>query len=112
MCDLAEQLIATVDNRKSYADTYFKISKLSDKYRFEIGAMYESPITINFAKLKEFSDLFGTVKIDVDDYANSGCETCDYGSSYGHIIDVYEPTKNVAELEELVGQDLFNPKAK
>ena len=56
-----------------------------------VRQMYD-PVEINFDKLKKLSDIFGTDKIDVDDYAAGGCETCDYGSSYGHDIQVIAPT--------------------
>ena len=66
--------------------------------------MYGAP-TLSFGKLKKLSDLFGTDKIDVDNYGEKGCETCDYGSSYGHTIQVSDLTKNVPEFskeEEIV----------
>jgi hypothetical protein len=47
------------------------------------------------------SELFGTDNIDVDDYAYGGCDTCDYGSNYGHEIAIREATKNVEEFKRL-----------
>lgn len=58
---------------------------------FEVTQMYESPFKSSFKVLKEFSELFGTDNIDVyEDISNQGCETCDYGSSYGYAIRVWE----------------------
>lgn len=67
----------------------------------EYGAMYERP-QLDFAKLVRLSEIFGTQKIDVDDYSNYGCESCDYGSDYGHTIQIYEPTKNIQEFKDLL----------
>lgn len=66
------------------------------------GQMYEKP-ELNFDKLMQLSEIFGTREIDVDDYSEGGCETCDYGSDYGHEIQIYNPTKNVEEMKELIG---------
>lgn len=55
------------------------------------GAMYDAP-SLNLDKLIKLTELFGTRKIDVNGYRNRGCETCDYGSDYGHTIEVLEPT--------------------
>lgn len=53
-------------------------SKIDNGYQIEYGAMYEAP-PLNFNTLKQLSDLFGTTNIDVDDYSNGGCESCDWG---------------------------------
>jgi uncharacterized protein (TIGR02996 family) len=70
------------------------------------GKMYDAP-AITLGLLQKLGNLFGTTQIDVDDYAQGGCESCDWGSDYGHTIQVYEPTKNVKELKALVGTDLW-----
>ena len=62
------------------------------------SAMYEAP-TLMFATLKKVSEIFGTEEIDVDDFANQGCETYDYGSEYGHEIKIMNPTNNVNNFE-------------
>lgn len=87
---------------------YLKVSKLTGPrpgFELSYGSMYEAP-TINFTRLMELSKLFGTTAIDVDDFANAGCESCDYGSDYGHAIQIYEPTTNTDELAALVDTDL------
>lgn len=62
--------------------------------------MYEAP-EINFSFLMELSETFGTREIDVDNYStnNEGCETCDYGSCYGHTVQVLNPTRNYPEVD-------------
>ena len=68
--------------------------KFKNNIEFEWSEMYEAP-QISFAMLTELSEFFGTKEIDVDNSINSpGCETCDYGSSYGHVITVYNITQN------------------
>jgi predicted nucleic-acid-binding Zn-ribbon protein len=69
-------------------------------YNIKVDQMYEF-IGISFSKLLALSKLFGTEKIDVNDYSQSGCETCDYGSSYQHTIQVYDPTSNIDMLEQM-----------
>lgn len=72
-------------------------------FSFKYGRMYSAP-ELSFKTLKQLSDHFGTEEIDVDNYSQGGCDTCDYGSDYGHTIQIYNPTKNVEELQELVGE--------
>ncbi len=67
----------------------------------KIAAMYRSP-KINFPSLKKLSDIFGTDNIDVDDFEHRGCETCDYGSSYGHDIVILDITKHKNDIEQLI----------
>lgn len=48
-----------------------------------VEAMYEAP-ELSFAKLAALSEFFETKNINDDErFSGSGCETCDYGSSYG-----------------------------
>lgn len=59
--------------------------------------MYDAP-DLSFKVLKELSDYFGTVEIDVDSsIRRGGCPTCDYGSCYGHYIQIYKITQNFPE---------------
>lgn len=78
---------------------HLEIINLNDELiSFEIGDMYSAP-DLNYNHLKQLADFYGTTKIDVNGYANSGCETCDYGSNYGHHIEIKNPTKNIGEKE-------------
>ena len=48
-----------------------------------VSKMYEAP-GLSFANLMELAEFFGTKAINDERRFNvSGCETCDYGSSYG-----------------------------
>lgn len=91
---------------------YLKINKITNGFELEYGKMYDAP-PLNFATLSNLADLFGTREIDVDNYSSSGCDTCDYGSDYGHTIQITNLTKNQKELEGLVGQgDIWNDKSR
>jgi hypothetical protein len=63
----------------------------------KLHRMYESP-ALSAEKLMAMCDMFGTRKIEVDGYAQGGCESCDYGSQYGHEIEVRGPTKRVDDF--------------
>jgi len=86
-------------------DKTYKNKKQMWGFELEYGKMYESP-QLNFSELKGLSELFGTDEIDVDNYGSCGCDTCDYGSDYGHTIQIFNPTKNVDEMMRLTGMDL------
>lgn len=98
MAQIIEQLIDILyDKDKNH--NYLYINDIGNGFEIEYGAMYESP-NLGLDKLIKLSELFGTTNIDVDDYSISGCETCDWGSDYGHTIQVKEPTRNVDEIKE------------
>lgn len=106
-CDLASTLKALFDP----GDRVFKAHLRVEGHgraaaQLVWGKMYDAP-GVTFDLLQALSTLFGTTRIDVDDYAQGGCETCDWGSDYGHTIQVYDPTKNAAELKALIGRDLW-----
>lgn len=82
------------------------IREMRNGFEIDYGRMYDSP-NLNFAKLKALGELFGTEEINVDNYSESGCETCDYGSSYGHTIQITALTHHEEEMAALVNKDLI-----
>lgn len=68
-----------------------------DVFEIEWAEMYEAP-TLTFALLRALADYYGTELIHIDSIAKSGCETCDYGSLYGHRILVEKATKNTPDI--------------
>lgn len=42
-----------------------------------------------------------------DNHSPSGWDSCDWGSDYGHTIQILNPTKRQNELEALAGRDLL-----
>ena len=60
-----------------------------DHIDITLSSMYEPP-GLQFKQLLELSKFFNTDKIDdADRFAESGCETCDYGSSYGFTLRIH-----------------------
>lgn len=80
-------------------------------FQLKYGQMYEKP-GLTFDTLFRLAELFGTRDIDVDDYAIGGCDTCDYGSNYGHEIQILNPTKWIEELKACVGKNLYVEESK
>jgi len=58
------------------------------KIRVQLTSMY-CPPGLTFAQLMLLSEAFGTKQIDAGEKIDeSGCESCDYGSCYGFIVDI------------------------
>jgi hypothetical protein len=54
----------------------------------QISCMYGAP-SPNLQVLQKLAEYFGTMNVNDDDaFSNSGCETCDYGSSYGYTLTI------------------------
>lgn len=64
------------------------------RIRVRVHRMY-SPPGLTFAQLEGLAAAFGTKNIDAGDtFADGGCETCDYGSEYGFVLDIRLPAVN------------------
>ena len=78
-----------------YSPATFEVRQVEpNSIEFDWAQMYESPrITMQF--LSALSLYFGTTDVDiVGGISQPGCETCDYGSLYGHEIRVRNITQN------------------
>ena len=53
-----------------------------------------TPIPFNYNISEKLSELFGTREFDVNKYSMHGCETCDYGSRYGHELCIRKENLN------------------
>ena len=71
------------EDRYNSIDINVKIEK--EHVEIHISRMYDAP-GLSFAKLSAISDFFETKNIDEESFNHAGCETCDYGSSYGFVI--------------------------
>lgn len=91
MATTKDRLLEILDVQGRVETSYVNVRKAGSGYAISYGMMYEAP-ELNTDRLMRLVELFGTKKIDVDNYRNSGCESCDYGSDYGHEIEVMEPT--------------------
>jgi len=68
------------------------LSNTENNIQVKVSSMYDPP-GLTFAQLMLLSEIFGTKQIDAGEkVADSGCETCDYGSSYGFVIDIKSET--------------------
>ena len=67
--------------------------------QLRVTKMYEGP-GLGADELMKLCELFGTKQINVDGYNVSGCESCDYGSAYGHTLEITGATKNVSEFSD------------
>lgn len=66
----------------------YDVKVSEDSITIEVSAMYSSP-SLNFPILKRMAEYFDTENINDDDrFGYGGCETCDYGSSYGYTLTV------------------------
>lgn len=65
----------------------YKVTKNTARdVQIELAESYSAP-TLSFHQLKALGDFFGTMNIDTrDSFSRGGCETCDYGSSYGFTL--------------------------
>lgn len=63
-------------------------------FHFSYARMYEAP-PLGYKQLRALVEYFGTEKIDTSSFANSGCETCDHGSSYGFDVMIEGATRNL-----------------
>lgn len=64
------------------------VTAAPEKVSIAVSCMYAAP-SPTLAVLRQLADFFGTDNINDDDhFSNGGCETCDYGSSYGYTLTV------------------------
>lgn len=68
------------------------VKNTENEIAVEISCMYEAP-SPTLQIMRDLADFFGTENINDDDhFANSGCDTCDYGSSYGYTLTIRKET--------------------
>ncbi len=77
-------------------------------FEIRLGAEYTAP-DLSVEHLEKLAELFGTNRINVDDYANPGCEPCDWGSDYGHTIQIIDPKENLVDLYALCEEEKMRP---
>lgn len=83
------------------------VSIIPHGFEIKYAAMYEAPM-LTIAMLKQLSTLFNTDNIDVNNYAMGGCDTCDWGSSYGNTIQIRGVSDDVlAAVSQLSGKNLY-----
>lgn len=75
--------------------TIVVVKQSNNELLFEATIMYEPPHFVDnipaYKQLKLFSEAFKTDNIDIyDEISIPGCDTFDYGSSYGFALRVWE----------------------
>lgn len=82
-----EQIDAFFKDLYKNNDQYVDVETVKVDYRnlnkleVTVCSMYEY-VPVDFKYLSAVGKFFGTDKIDLHNESYSGCETCDYGSSY------------------------------
>ncbi len=88
-----ESVIKSVVTRKDgyeidsldYFEIYIKTNQ-ETHLLVEVTCMYSSP-DISYEQLEEIAKKLNFSKFEkYDEISNSGCDTCDYGSSYGYAL--------------------------
>ena len=83
-----EQKIKEIWNDVYEKPDSIEIDEVDGGFDIKLEAMYERPI-LNLTFVMQLADFFETKNInDDDDFGWSGCETCDYGSSYGFTLKI------------------------
>lgn len=98
-----EQLNKLFKHEYDWSKIDIEISGSKERFLINATSMYEyGGPDINVEFLLELCDIFGTKKVDVDkdSISSNGCETCDYGSAYGHTFIIKEATKGLDILEQ------------
>lgn len=76
------QILGNNEDNYSWLDHQIEVlDNTPELVRVKISQMYEY-VSISFGDLLMISQFFGTQQIGDTRYSSSGCETCDYGSSY------------------------------
>ena len=82
-----------IENDKHYSGSLCKddiviLVNRDDLVLIQFKKMYEPPV-LNLAVLMALAEFFDTKNINDDDrFSNGGCDTCDYGSSYGFTLTI------------------------
>lgn len=85
------------DNHWGELPSTVDVSVYKDRVDITLAAMYSAP-SLSYYHLKALADYFETENINDDDrFSETGCETCDYGSSYGFTLTI-RPSKNNKEI--------------
>ena len=69
-----------------------EVSAIYNRVEITLESMYSAP-SLTYYHLKALADYFETDNINDDRFSEEGCETCDYGSSYGFTLNI-RPNKN------------------
>lgn len=81
------------------------IEPIANGWEIKCWNMY-SPGELGYRHLKMVATLFGTDNVDLDNFEEGGCESCDYGSRYGFTVQVRHLALHAHLMRELSGKYL------
>lgn len=81
-------IVAALESAKTdgWHDTIPEEIRQTGPSRIEFRNMYEY-ISMGPRQIMALSGVFGTDQWNLDQWSSPGCETCDYGSQYVHVLD-------------------------
>lgn len=76
--------LSEIFNDQTYEPTQVKVLSNTDTYvRVRISRMYDAP-GLSFERIQKIATVFNTKNVETNsEFSYEGCESCDYGSSYG-----------------------------
>lgn len=86
----------------AYYDAEIEITINKSYVDLRISQEYTKP-TLAFKQLNALAKFFDTLNVETEsEFSNGGCDTCDYGSSYGFVLRIREgdPYNNVETVDE------------
>lgn len=87
--EIVERCMSIFENEDSVINhlTVEVLQNDKDKIRISIYQMYDG-INLSMDKLELLSEFFDSKKIGDEEFDTQGCESCDYGSQHGFILEV------------------------
>ena len=73
----------------NWREMHVEFTKVEGGYDLKVSQMYEF-VPVDFRRLSALSAFFGTREIDVNNWAQKGCDTCDHGSNYAVTFQIRE----------------------
>ena len=97
--EIQEQLkVLWPDGDNLWGTVHTEIQRHKDVVLIRVASMYEVP-GLSFKKIQLLAKFFDTLNVETEsEFHESGCDTCDYGSSHGFYLRV-SPGDVYKELE-------------
>jgi hypothetical protein len=82
-----------------YDEPEVRVERVGGDLRVVYTQPYRAPV-LSLDHMQRLKDYYGATTVVVDREVNlEGCETCDYGSAYGHDIRIVRPTRNLPDRD-------------
>lgn len=86
------------DKWHTFGELNVQVSESNGTLFVHVSDMYESP-PFHSELIFALCDYFGTKKIDSAKFGIGGCDTCDFGSSYGYDLTIRDACLREGEQE-------------